>query len=276
MENCSESGLKAVKGIERREFIAVGVTGAVVALAGCAEDDGDDTEGDGESSDEDDDGVAGDEGETTDEDDDDVGGDEEETTDGDAEIEFGGFSLNYEDEDSERVEYGEFTAENVGDADSGTVEVTVEWFDDSGAFLGDDPLNCWTIGEGETWIAQVTPRAAEPDEIGDFDIQTDVQTEPPVKPAGIEVVEASIDIRGEFSRYVIGTAESTADESIESVRARGKIYNSDGDIIGTATQHEYAGIPSDEDWSFELRLRDRAGARAEDAEDVEVILDTRT
>jgi len=202
--------------------------------------------------------------------------DQETDTAGEAEIEFGELNLVYESEGSEEVAYAEFVAENVGNADSGTVEVTIEWIDESGSFLGEDLVRGWTIGEGERWIGQVKPRGAEPDMIDDFEITTKIQTEPPTPPAGIEVAESSVEIRGEFDRVILGTAESTADEPIESVRARGKIYNSQGDIIGTATQHEYDGIPSDRDWNFELELRDRAGARAEEAGKSVVILDSRT
>jgi len=167
--------------------------------------------------------------------------------------------------------YAEATVENTGDSRSGTVELTVRWFDDSGSFVGEDSISVPTLDAGESWIARVGS-SKEENEISDYEFTGKYELTAGDSPDGISVKDSSLSIKDEFNGKITAEADNTRDESLFMASLRANIYNDDGNVIA-GTQTLESDIPPGEDLFFELSLSStRAVHRINKATDHQVVL----
>ena len=167
--------------------------------------------------------------------------------------------------------YAEARVENTGDSRSGTVELTVRWFDDSGSFVGEDSTSIPTLDTGESWVARVGS-SKEENEISDYEFIGEYELTAGDSPDGISVANSSLSIEDEFSGRITAEAENTRNESLFMASFRGNIYNSEGDVIAGSQTLE-SDISAGEDLFFELSLSStRAVHRIDKATDHQVLL----
>lgn len=168
--------------------------------------------------------------------------------------------------------------ENVGTVSSGQVSISVGWLDEGESKIGDDRSRLPSLGPDETWLAHVRT-IVDPEEIADFEVTGEFQTGHPRAPHGLSVAESDHHVdNGEIT----GRVENTREEDIERLEAQGKIYGSDGTVLGGGRDWE-RDLPSGRDWTFDIRLprlpevvADSQDYEAPEPTDHTVLLDART
>lgn len=243
--------------MRRRTFFT---TAALAALAGCtsSEDETEDVETPTDDETETDSGEGSEDTETETE--------TEETTEesgGEAAIEIVEHELVVNEKDYTTDVYVAATVENTGDAASGMITLTADWYDDSGNYLDNDEWHLQTLAPGETWAARVYYLGGDGEQIADYEFDGEFQTSPPPAPEGLEVASSELQV-AEDEAVVRGEVENTRDDTVDYVEAVGKIYDSDGVVLDDAWTN-VTDLPAGETWSFEVswRGRDRTSEAAD-------------
>ncbi|MHB9285952.1 FxLYD domain-containing protein [Halobacteriales archaeon Cl-PHB] len=156
------------------------------------------------------------------------------------------------------VDEGEFSTdvyvaaevENAGDAPTGTIELTAQWYDADGNYLDNDQAYLYSLGAGETWAARVYYLGSSED-VGDYEFDGTVETEPgPMNPEGLELMESEMNV-GEDEAVISGTVGNNRDEAVSYIEAVAKVYNSDGSVLGDEFTNT-TEVPPGETWAFEI------------------------
>ncbi len=172
------------------------------------------------------------------------------------------------------VDEGEFTTdvyvaatvENTGDAASGAVELSAEWYDGNGDYLDDSSAYLQTLGAGERWAARVYYLGTGAEDVDGHELSGEFDSEPATfDPVGLELLDHGMK-SGEDEVVIEGRVENASGEEVSYVEAVGKVYDADGVVLGD----EYTNatdLPVDETWSFEMSWlgRDRVADAADHA-----------
>jgi hypothetical protein len=233
--------------MRRRTYLTTaGIT--LAALAGCTSSEGDtedvDTPTDDETEAQDD---------SNDENTDTETETEEETTEvssGKAAIEITEHELVVNEGDYSTDVYVLATVENTGDAASGQINLTAEWYDDSGNFLDNDDAYLASLGAGETWSARVFYLGSDGGQVADYEFSGEFNTEPPADPDGLELTTSELQV-GEDTAVISGEVANNRDESVSYVEAVGKFYDGDG-VVLKSDMTNVSDLPAGETWSFEV------------------------
>lgn len=142
------------------------------------------------------------------------------------------------------------TVTNTGPVASGSVELTVNWFDQEGSYIEDTTAYCNTIGAGETWAARIYANTLEPDRYADYELTGEVDERSPVAPDGLAVTDSRL-LAGDDEAKITGTITNTGNDTVEYAEVIAKVYNSDGQIITTEWTNE-ADITAGAEWGVEL------------------------
>lgn len=161
------------------------------------------------------------------------------------------------------------TVTNEGDAPSGDVKLSARWYNEDGDFLDDDTERFYTLGPGETWLARVSHLGTGTEDVADYELEGEYETEAPRQPDGVELVEDEMAI-AEDDVTVTGRAENGTGEEVGYLEAIAKLYDDQGRVLTSYRTNE-TDIPADETWRFDISFRsfDRVDAVADHA----VVLD---
>ena len=159
------------------------------------------------------------------------------------------------------------TVTNEGDAASGQITLTVEWYDSEGNYLTDTNEYLESLGPGETWAARVE-KLTDVEEVADYEISGEYETDPLQPPDGVELVKSELQIGEE--PQISGEVANTTEESLDYIEAIGKLYDGDGVVLGSEYTNE-TDIPADTNWAFTLEWL--VFDRTDQVEDHKVLLD---
>ncbi|WP_434531935.1 FxLYD domain-containing protein (plasmid) [Haloarcula sp. NS06] len=151
---------------------------------------------------------------------------------------------------------------NAGNAPSGTVEATCDWFDGDGNYVASQPTFCETIGAGETWLPLFNPsmQVDDPSNLASAELAISGGQDPPsFNPEGIELIDSTLRA-SEEQALIRGTTANNRSNTVSYLEANAKFYNSDGSIL-TTNWTNVTDLAAGESWQFELDslLTDRAG-----------------
>ena len=159
--------------------------------------------------------------------------------------------------------------QNIGESDSGEAEITVEWVNDDGEFLGSDRKTINTLKTNETWLARVISwNTADHEEVADFDYFGDYSITTP------KVVDSlSVDsLRFDRENVRLNVGVEYQEGSIPSrVRAIGRLFDGEGRLIGDTSTTE-SDIPTNRPWRFDITFLGSIRNFRSDIEDYEVII----
>jgi len=159
------------------------------------------------------------------------------------------------------------TVRNEGDAPSGQIKLTAKWYDADGNYLDDDDWRLRSLGTDETWAARVYYLGGSAEEIDDYEIDGEFETEPPqTNPEGLEMVESEMNV-GEDEAVISGKVRNDRDEEVSYTEATGKIYDGEGTVLDDDWTN-VTDLPAGETWAFEVKWRGRD--RTEQAADYSV------
>ena len=114
------------------------------------------------------------------------------------------------------VDEGEYSTEkyvaadvvNDGEAPSGPIKLTAEWYDADGNYLDNANAFLQTLGGGETWTARVYT-LVDQEKIDDFEPKGGFTEEPPnFSPDGLSLASSELKV-GENEAVVTGTVENS-------------------------------------------------------------------
>lgn len=253
------------------------------ALAGCSESEDVETQpgdgGDGSDGGDDGDGSGG--GDDGDGSDGGGGGDgsggggdgteaetETEEPSGEPDVERGKTELVVDDSGFTTDVYVAAEVVNRGDGASGRVTLTVNWFDADGNYIDDSRAYLATLGAGETWLARVTFLGTGAEEVDDFEISGEFETEHPRDPSDAELVDSDL-LTGDEEVKITGQVENRSDDEIDYIEVIGKLYDGDGNVLATDLANQ-SGVPGGETWRFELNWL--VFDRADQVADYDVLL----
>ena len=240
--------------MERRKFLS---TATLVALAGCT---GDDTEEmDDSADDETRTGTTTTTGEETTEDGEETTADDDDgdsDSAGEPSLEITGHELVVEEGDYTTEAYVEATVENTGDAPSGTVELSVDWYDGDENYMDNDSWYLQSLGAGETWAARVYFLGTGAEEVESYEIDGEFDTEPPsFDPEGLTLAAHDMKV-GEDEAVIEGEIDNETGSEVSYVEVIGKVYDADGVLLGDEWTN-VSDLPAGETWTFDLSWRGR-------------------
>jgi hypothetical protein len=156
--------------------------------------------------------------------------------------------------------YVDALIENRGNAPSGPVELTAQWYDSDGNYRGNDSTYLRALRADETWAARVSYLGSEADVLHAYDFDGEYETNPPsFDPEGLELVDHTMEvIEGEGSNEVriTGRVANNRDSTVDYLEAIGAVYNADGYVLGDEWTN-VTDIPVGETWAFEIRWSER-------------------
>lgn len=204
--------------------------------------------------------------------------DSEETTEADEEKTEAGGEASLEIVDHELVvEEGDYstdvyvaaTVENTGDAPSGTVELSADWYDADENYMDNDSWYLQSLGAGETWAARVYHLGTGSEDVDSYEVEGEYDTKPKsFDPEGLELVEHDMKV-GEDEAVIEGRVENNTGDEASYIQAIGKVYNADGVVLGDDWTN-VTDLPEGETWTFEVSWRGRD--RTQEADDHEVLI----
>lgn len=186
------------------------------------------------------------------EDDDETGDNEDEEPACEPEIRFGDRELLVDDTGFTPDVYAEVVVENVGDAPSGEITVSVDWLNEDGSLLDDDRERLPSLDPGENWLAFVQAVGPDADEIDDFEVGGEFELGHPRAPDGIEIADSELDV-DELTPEITGVVENTREEDLDRVEVIGKAHAEDGTVLAGGSDFE-RDLAAGTDWNFDLRL----------------------
>lgn len=199
--------------------------------------------------------------------------DDEEGTACEPDVRFGDRELLVDDTGFSDDLWAVVAVENAGDLATGEIAVTVEWLDADGNFIDDDDQWLPSLDGGETWLAHVSALGPDSEDVENFEVTGEFETDYPRPPNGMRVTETEL-VDGDVRPEIAGTAENTREEDLEYVAAQGKFYDEDGTVLaGNSTLER--DLPAETDWSFTLGMQSMPYQAAEPT-DHDVTLDGRT
>lgn len=165
--------------------------------------------------------------------------------------------------------YVEAIVENTGDAASGQVELNADWFNPDGNYLDDDRAYLRSLPAGDTWEARIYALAYDSDDVGDYELSGEFDTDPVAfDPEGLSLEHSEM-LVGENEVSVQGEITNNADEEQSYVEATVLISDADG-IIMDSERTNASDVPPGETWAFEVTWRGRD--RVDRAERMEVLI----
>lgn len=249
----------------RRRYLTTAGTLLIPALAGCSDGDTEDMDGGSEG------GDGGEEGGSNDE-----NGDEEAGEEGQDYAESGEAALEITDEELV-IDEGEFSTdvyveaivENTGDGPSGDAEISVDWYNEAGDYLDNSSALLASLPAGETWEARPSFLGSGAEEVDDFDVTGEFDTEPKaVNPEGLELVDSELQVSDDEA-VIRGTIENASGEEQSYVEVIATIYDDEGTILGDEWTN-VTDLPEGETWQFDMTWLDRA--RSDRAAEIEVVV----
>ncbi len=166
--------------------------------------------------------------------------------------------------------YVKATVENRGDAPSGQITLTAEWYNENGDFLDNDNKYLPILKAGQTWEAHVHA-LSDTDEIDDYDLSGEYDTTPTDPPEDVEIVETNHQVSDDGSVTVTGRVENNTGDSIRYLEAEALLYDDSGVVLDGNWTNQ-SGIPEGETWRFEIEWFQFD--RSDRVNDHEVILTT--
>ncbi|MFC7142771.1 FxLYD domain-containing protein [Halosimplex aquaticum] len=162
------------------------------------------------------------------------------------------------------------TVENQGDAPSGQITLTAEWYDSNGDFLDNANQYLPILRAGETWEAHVHA-LSDAEKIEDYDLSGEYESTPARPPENVEIVETSHEVSDDGGVTVTGRVANNTGEEINYLEAEALLYDDSGVVLSGDWTNQ-SGIPKDETWRFEIEWFQFD--RAERVADHNVILTT--
>lgn len=261
--------------MQRRTFLMV-TSASLVGLAGCASDEpeqvGDNTTTTEVTTTASDAGGDGDQTDSTE-----TETEMETETETETETPTGEASVSIESKELV-VNEGEYSTDvyvaakivNSGEAPSGTIRLSAEWYDAEGNYLDNTGATLRTLGAGETWAARVYAYSTDAEKIEDFELSGEFASESPdFSPNGLEVTESELKV-GERDAAVTGGVENQRGEKVDYIQAIAKFYDADGVVLGTGRDN-VTGVPADRTWSFEASWLGRSD-RFGEIEDYQLVI----
>ncbi|WP_436924497.1 FxLYD domain-containing protein [Halosimplex amylolyticum] len=142
------------------------------------------------------------------------------------------------------------TLENQGDAPSGQITLTAEWYDSNGDFLDNDNKYLPILRAGETWEARVHALTDDED-IDDYELSGEYDPSPAKPPEDVEIVETDHEASNDGSVVVTGRVENNTGDEISYLEAEALLYDDSGVVLDGDWTNQ-SGIPEGETWRFEI------------------------
>lgn len=173
------------------------------------------------------------------------------------------------------VEEGEFSTEayvdarveNSGDAASGMIELTADWYDGDENYLDNDSAYLQTLPAGEVWNPHVRFLGSDAEAVEDYELNGEFELEPiDFDPEGLDLVDDEL-MAGEDEIEVRGEVENNTGDEVGYIQAIATFYNADGEIIGD-DRANVTDVPDSESWSFTIAMLEHR--RVDEVEDYQV------
>lgn len=149
--------------------------------------------------------------------------------------------------------YVDARVENTGDAASGMIELTADWYDGEENFLDNSTAYLQTLPAGEVWNAHVSHLGSSSGDVAAHELNGDFTLEPiNFSPDGLELVTDEL-LDGEDEVLVRGEVENNTGGEAGYIQAVATFYNADGEII-TDNVVNVTDVPDGETWSFEVQM----------------------
>lgn len=157
------------------------------------------------------------------------------------------------------VDEGEYTTDvyvaakvtNEGNAPTSMVELTAEWYDAEGNYLGNITQYLQSLGTGETWAARVYYLGSDPKKVDDYEFDGKFGTESPIMNSeGLELLGSEMKA-GTDEVVISGEVKNNRDEMASYIQATGKVYNGN-DVVLTDEWTNVTEVPAGETWAFEV------------------------
>jgi len=163
------------------------------------------------------------------------------------------------------------TVENQGEAPSGQITLTADWYDDNGDFIDNDKGYLPILRAGETWEAHVHA-ISDAEDVADYELSGEYETTPAEPPEDIEIVETEQKVSDDGGVVISGRVENNTGEEIQYLEAEALLYDDSGVVLDGDWTNE-SEIPEGETWRFEIEWFQFD--RADRVFDHDVILTTR-
>lgn len=192
----------------------------------------------------------------------------------------GSASLSLEDH-SLQVEEGDYSTDvwvdatvvNDGDGLSGTVNLTVRFYNNDGDLVSDGEEYLQVLKAGETWHARIYHLGSDAENIEDYEIEGEFEEEGAEwNPEGLELVESELQ-SGEDEAIVTGRVENTSGDTQSYIQAVAIFYDGDGNALRDGWTNQ-TDVPDGDTWRFEIDFLDRR--RAGQVADHDVLLTNST
>lgn len=159
--------------------------------------------------------------------------------------------------------------ENSGEAPSGTIELQADWYDEGGDYLDNSNAYLQSLGAGETWAARVYFLGTGAENVDDYEIEGEYDTESPnFEIEGLELLEDEMEV-SDREAVIRGRVENNTGEEQSYVEAIGKVYDSDGIVLGDNWTN-VSDLRDGDTWSFDTTWRGRD--RITEATDHEILI----
>lgn len=218
--------------MERRKLLLGGGIAFTTLLAGCSSDGTEDMEG-GNGSDNNTSGN-GSNGNSS----------------GEANPEISGHELTVSEGQYSTEAYVEATVENTGDASSGNIQLTVDWYDTDENYLDNSSSVLVSLGAGETWEARIPYIGSNAADVDSYEINGEFAERSGDEPDHLTPNDVEMEV-SEDEAIVTGTIENTSDATEGYVAAVAKFYDGDGVVLGD-NYTNVTDLPAGESWSFEI------------------------
>jgi len=196
--------------------------------------------------------------------------DEKETgSGGEPDVEIVDHELIVEEGDYSTDVYVAATVENTGDAPSGTVELTADWYDADENYMDNDSEYLQSLGAGETWAARVYHLGTSAEDVDSYEVEGEYDTEPKsFDPEGLELVEHNMKVSDDEA-VIEGQVKNNTGDEASYIQAIGKVYDANGVVLGDDWTN-VTDLPEGETWTFDVSWRGRD--RTEQADDHKVLI----
>lgn len=186
---------------------------------------------------------------------------------GDPSVEIVEHELVTEEGDYSTDVYVNARVENTGDAASGMIELTADWYDGEENYLDNTTSYLETLPAGEVWNPHILYLGSSPENVAAHELNGDFTLEPvDFSPDGLELANDEL-LAGEDEVLVRGEVKNNTGGEAGYIQAVATFYNAEGEIIRD-NYTNVTNVPDGETWSFEVQMFDLR--RAGEVEDYQV------
>lgn len=189
---------------------------------------------------------------------------------GDADVEITDHELVHDDSGFTTETYVAATVENVGDGATGEITLDARWYSE-GDYLDADSASLQTLGADETWRARVEYLGTGGEEVDEYELTHEVESDPPTASEGLELVDDEMRV-GEDEVVVEGRVENDTGEEQSYVEAIAKFYDDENTVLADEWTN-VLDVPEGETWAFEITWF--SFDRTDDVADYDVVLSNR-